>query len=66
MQLYPEVQRKAQAEIDSVVGKDRLPTFKDRDRLPYVNYVCWELFRWLPVVPLGELSLRLCPYPRQC
>jgi hypothetical protein len=30
MVLYPEVQRKAQAEIDAVVGKDRLPDFGDR------------------------------------
>ena len=58
MQLYPEVQRKAQAELDSVVGTDRLPTLKDRDDLPYVTHVCWELYRWLPVGPLGELPLR--------
>ena len=33
MILFPEVQEKAQAEIDSVVDKDRLPTFDDRDPL---------------------------------
>ena len=53
MQLYPEVQRKAQAEIDAVIGHDRLPTFQDRDRLPYVNNLCLELLRWMPVGPLG-------------
>lgn len=37
MSLYPEVQLRAQAEIDAVVGNDRLPTFSDRESLPYVN-----------------------------
>ncbi len=32
--LYPEVQKKAQAELDVVVGKNRLPDFNDRSRLP--------------------------------
>ncbi|KIK33706.1 hypothetical protein CY34DRAFT_18200 [Suillus luteus UH-Slu-Lm8-n1] len=35
MVLYPEVQRRAQAEIDSVVGEDCLPTFEDRASLPW-------------------------------
>jgi Cytochrome P450 len=37
MSLYPDVQKKAQEEIDAVVGHDRLPTFEDRERLPYVD-----------------------------
>ena len=32
---HPEVLAKAQREIDAVVGSDRLPTFEDRDSLPY-------------------------------
>ncbi|KAI9448687.1 cytochrome P450 [Lactarius psammicola] len=51
--LYPEVQRRAQAQIDSVVSRDRLPTFKDRPRLPYIEAICKELLRWQMVVPLG-------------
>ncbi|KAJ3729886.1 cytochrome P450 [Lentinula raphanica] len=51
--LYPEVQRKAQAEVDSVVGKDRLPSFQDRDSLPYIEALVKELYRWLPIVPLA-------------
>jgi len=51
--IYPEVQKKAQAEIDAVVGKDRLPSFQDRSSLPYVGAVVKELYRWLPIVPLG-------------
>ncbi|KAG1849790.1 cytochrome P450 [Suillus tomentosus] len=53
MVLYPDVQRRAQAEIDSVVGGDRLPTFEDRASLPYIESVLRETLRWQPAVPLG-------------
>ena len=53
MALFPEVQKKAQAEIDRVVGTDRLPTFSDRDDLPYVDAVVKEVLRWHPVAPMG-------------
>ncbi|KAG2090009.1 cytochrome P450 [Suillus discolor] len=53
MVLYPEVQKRAQAEIDSVVGKERLPTFEDRASLPYIEAVLRETWRWQPVTPLG-------------
>ena len=55
MCLHPEVQAKAQAEVDSVLGLDwhRLPTFCDRSELPYVNAIVLELLRWNPAVPLG-------------
>lgn len=54
MILYPEVQAKAQEEIDRVVGHDRLPDFCDRDDLPYVEAILMETLRWYPVVPLGR------------
>ncbi|CAL1709874.1 unnamed protein product [Somion occarium] len=53
MVLYPDVKRKAQAEIDAVIGRDRLPTFADRDQLPYVRAVIKETLRWKPITPLG-------------
>ncbi|OAP59384.1 hypothetical protein AYL99_06682 [Fonsecaea erecta] len=53
MMLYPEVQRKAQAEIDAVVGSARLPTFSDREALPYVDAMVKEVLRWHPVAPSG-------------
>ncbi|KAG2336897.1 cytochrome P450 [Suillus weaverae] len=53
MVLYPDVQKRAQAEIDSVVGRDRLPTFEDRASLPYIDAILRETFRWAPAIPLG-------------
>ncbi|KAH7921033.1 cytochrome P450 [Leucogyrophana mollusca] len=53
MLLYPEVQARAQAEIDSVLGGSRLPDFNDRLSLPYVEAILREALRWRPVVPLG-------------
>nr|BED42941.1 cytochrome P450 monooxygenase [Trametes versicolor] len=52
MMLFPEVQRKAQAEVDAVIGGDRLPRIADRDALPYVGAVLKEVLRWRPVVPM--------------
>lgn len=57
MILHPGVVKKAQAEIDGVVGSDRLPNFKDRDSLPYVNALVKEVMRWHPVSPMGEPCL---------
>ena len=53
MSLFPEAQKKAQAELDRVVGRDRLPTFEDRAQLPYVSNVVKETLRWMPVSMLG-------------
>jgi len=53
MMKYPEVQRRAQEELDRVVGTDRIPTFEDRKDLPYVNALMLECLRWVPVAPLG-------------
>ena len=53
MTLFPDVQTKAQAELDSVLRGERLPTYQDRDHLPYVNALCTELIRWMPVTPMG-------------
>ncbi|KAI6006269.1 cytochrome P450 [Pisolithus orientalis] len=52
MTLYPEAQKKAQAEIDAVIGSDRLPTLADRESLPYVDALAKEVLRWHVVVPV--------------
>lgn len=51
MTMFPEVQAKAQAEIDRVVGTERLPTLDDRGSLPYVEAIMKETLRWHSVVP---------------
>lgn len=50
---YPEMQRKAQEELDAVVGSGRLPLISDRPQLPYVHALVKELSRWYTAVPLG-------------
>jgi hypothetical protein len=45
----------AQEELDSVTRRERLPTFEDRPKLPFVDAVCMEVIRWRPVTPLGKL-----------
>ncbi len=44
MTLFPDIQAKAQAEIDAVVGNDRLPGFHDREHLPYINALVWRSY----------------------
>ncbi|KAL4755996.1 cytochrome P450 [Aspergillus foveolatus] len=53
MVLYPDVQKRAQEELDLVIGQGRLPGFADRDCLPYINAVVKEALRWHPVTPTG-------------
>jgi cytochrome P450 len=61
MVIYPDVQRRAQAELDAIVGRERLPEFSDQDRLPYVRAVISECLRWLPAFPLGQCVVPSCP-----
>ncbi|KAJ3845163.1 cytochrome P450 [Lentinula raphanica] len=55
MSFYPEVQSKAQKELDSVLlSADRnLPEFDDEKSLPYVSAIVKEVLRWNPTVPLA-------------
>lgn len=55
MLLYPDVQRRAQAEIDEVVGQDRLPTMEDEQNLPYIRSCAKETLRWMPTTILGAV-----------
>lgn len=64
MVLHPEVQSRAHAELDALLGSPlsssedselhRLPTTKDRGQLPFVDAIMKEVWRWNPSVPLGE------------
>ena len=53
--LFPQVQTRAQAELDSVIGRERLPSFDDMPRLPYIEALCKELMRWFVVAPMGTI-----------
>ncbi|RBR05965.1 hypothetical protein FVER53590_13927 [Fusarium verticillioides] len=54
MLLYPEVQRKAQDEIDKVVG-ERMPNMEDEHSLQYVRACMKETLRWMPTTILGAV-----------
>ncbi|KAG5778077.1 hypothetical protein H9Q73_008268 [Fusarium xylarioides] len=53
MVLHPEIQEKAQQELDAVIGSDRLPDFSDRPALVYIEHIVQEIYRWAPLAPLG-------------
>ncbi|KAG9315904.1 cytochrome P450 [Chiua virens] len=53
MIVFPAAQKKAQAQIDAVVGKGRLPRFEDRPLLPYVDALIREVLRYRPITPLS-------------
>lgn len=57
MSLYPHIQQRAQAEIDRVIGKGRLPSRDDEASLPYVSAVVKEVLRVAPAVPLGDVQV---------
>ncbi|VFQ76461.1 unnamed protein product [Cuscuta campestris] len=52
MVLHPDVQAKAQSEIDSVVGTDRVVSDSDLPNLPYLNAIVKETLRVHPPGPL--------------
>lgn len=52
MTKWPEIQKRAQKEIDAVIGDGRTPVWSDYENLPYVAATVKEAMRWRPVVPL--------------
>ncbi|KAJ7146856.1 cytochrome P450 [Mycena epipterygia] len=53
MLFNPEAQKKAQMEIDAVIGQGQLPHFNDEQSLPYVSALVQEVLRWKPSLPMG-------------
>ncbi|KAL4784752.1 cytochrome P450 2D18 [Aspergillus varians] len=51
MATYPHVQEEAQTEMDAVLSDAELPTWSDREKLPYVTMIVKELLRWRPPAP---------------
>jgi cytochrome P450 len=50
----PHIQETAQKELDEVLGPATLPTMADRERLPYIQNLVYEVLRWQPVNPTGK------------
>jgi cytochrome P450 len=50
---HPQTLQMVHKELDSVVGKDRMPGFQDEVQLPYLRAMCKEVLRWRPVAVLG-------------
>jgi len=50
---YPECMKKAQEELDRVVGPTRLPDFTDEEALPYCRACIKEGQRWYTLAPTG-------------
>lgn len=57
MAKYPNIQKRAQDDIDRAVGNERLPLLQDRQQLPFVDAIMSEVLRWKPAVPLGALRV---------
>jgi len=53
MAQHPHIQKRVWDEIDSVVGRDRLPSFEDRENLPYLEALTKEVLRTHSTVPSG-------------
>ncbi|XP_072018469.1 cytochrome P450 2J4-like [Amphiura filiformis] len=53
MMEHPHIQDKVQQEIDTVIGRDRLPKLSDREDLPYTDAVIYEASRIGTVFPLS-------------
>ncbi|KAJ7136875.1 cytochrome P450 [Mycena epipterygia] len=53
MMDHPDVLDKLQQELDNVVGLDKLPDFSDRAKLPYMEAVLSETWRWGVPVPIN-------------
>ncbi|KAJ7092962.1 cytochrome P450 [Mycena belliarum] len=54
MLLHPDVQTRAQQEVDRFVASERrMPTLQDQAAFPYVACVLKEVLRWAPASPIG-------------
>ncbi|KAB5591014.1 O-methylsterigmatocystin oxidoreductase [Ceratobasidium theobromae] len=53
MVQHPEIQARAQEEIDSITHAERLPSIADMESMPYMRRIVQEVLRWQPALPLG-------------
>lgn len=57
MVQHPEVVKRAQSELDRVIGRGQLPTLEDRASLPYIECVVKEVWRYLALVILSVIVI---------
>lgn len=57
MAVHPEIQKKAQKEIDQLLGGERLPTLSDQDNLPYISAMIKEIYRFHAPLPISVPKL---------
>lgn len=60
MSIHPDIQKKVQAEIDTVLGPDRVPSLTDKSMLPYTEATIMEVQRMTVVVPLSIPHMASC------
>ncbi len=53
MVSHPDIQKRAQKDIERVTGGQRLPDYGDQKLLPYLQAIIREVLRWKPITPLG-------------
>ena len=53
MAVHPDIQKKAQQEIDRLLGGERLPMLSDQDDLPYISALIKETYRWHSPLPIS-------------
>ncbi|XP_067153122.1 cytochrome P450 2U1 [Apteryx mantelli] len=53
MSLYPEVQEKVHAEIEAVLGRDKVPSLAHKAQMPFTEATIMEVQRMTAVVPLS-------------
>ncbi|NWS53693.1 CP2U1 protein, partial [Chunga burmeisteri] len=53
MSLYPEVQEKVHAEIEAVLGRDKVPSLTHKAQMPFTEATIMEVQRMTAVVPLS-------------
>ncbi|XP_066211494.1 cytochrome P450 2E1 [Saccopteryx leptura] len=50
---YPEIEEKLHEEIDRVIGPSRIPAFKDRLEMPYMDAAVHEILRFINLLPIN-------------
>ncbi len=51
MVSHPEIQERAQRDIERITGGQRLPDYGDQKSLPYIQAIIREVLRWKPITP---------------